>query len=119
MSLAIEIYKFQANSTPPMMNDPMATRENNYNLRNVKALQSSRKQTVKIGTETISYREPQIWNLIPDGLRILETLNKLKKKINKRKCGACPCKMCKAYIQHVGFLKKDCNVFFSQIPSFY
>ena len=83
MSLAIEIYKFQANSTPPIMNDPMASRENNYNLRDVKALQSSRKQTVKFGTETISYRESQIWNLIPNGLRILETLNKLKKKLTK------------------------------------
>ena len=33
-SLAIEIYKFQAGLTPPMMSDLFVTRENNYSLRN-------------------------------------------------------------------------------------
>ena len=71
-----------------------ATRENNYNLRNFQELESSLKRTVKFGTETISYRVPQIWNLIPERLRELETLNKFKKDIKKWKCNACPCKMC-------------------------
>ena len=56
------------------------TRENNYNLKNFQELQSSFKQTVKFRTETISYKGPQIWNLISERLRELETLNKLKKK---------------------------------------
>ena len=77
-SLAIEIYKFQAGLTPPIMSDLFVTRENNYNLRNFQALESY-KRTVKFGTETISYRGPQIWNLIPERLRALETLNKFKK----------------------------------------
>ena len=33
-SLAIEIYKFHAGLTPPIMSDLFAIRENNYNLRN-------------------------------------------------------------------------------------
>ena len=48
----------------------------------------------------ISYREPPMWNLIPEGLRELETLDKFKKEIKKWKCDACPCKMCK----HLGFI---------------
>ena len=75
-SLAIEIYKFQAGLTPPIMSDLFVTRENNYNLRNFQELESSLRRTVKFGTETISYRGPQIWNLIPERLRTLETLNK-------------------------------------------
>ena len=71
-SLAIEIYKFQAGLTPPIMSDLFVTRENNCNLRNFQVLESS----LKFGTETISYRGPQIWNLIPERLRTLETLNK-------------------------------------------
>ena len=64
-SLAIEIYKFQAGLTPPIMSDLFVTRgENNYNLRNFQETESSLKRTVKFGTETISYRGPQIWNLI-------------------------------------------------------
>ena len=58
-SLAIEIYKFQAGLTPPIMSDLFVTRENIYNLRNFQELEYSLKRTVKCGTETISYRGPQ------------------------------------------------------------
>ena len=75
-SLAIEIYKFQAGLTPPIMSDLFVTRENNYNLRNFQELESSLKRTVKFATETISHRGHQIWNLIPETLRALKTLNK-------------------------------------------
>ena len=63
------------------MSDLFVTRENNYNLRNFQELEPS----VKFGTETISYRGPQIWNLILERLRTLETLNKFKKEIKKIK----------------------------------
>ena len=39
-SLAIEIYKFQAALTSPIMSDLFVTRENNYNLRNFQELES-------------------------------------------------------------------------------
>ena len=65
-SLDIEIYKFQAGLIPPTMSDLFVTTENNYNLRNFQALESSHKRTVEFGTETISYRGPKIWNLIND-----------------------------------------------------
>ena len=106
-SLAIEIYKFQASLTQSIMSDLFVTRENNYNLRNFQELESSLRRTVKFGTEIISYRGPQIWNLIPERIRALETLNKFKKEIKTWKCDACPCRMCKTYIQHVGFINQE------------
>ena len=103
-SLAIEIYKFPAGLTPPIMSDLFITRENNYNLINLQELESSLRRTVKFGTETISYRGPQIWNLIPERLRTLETLNKFKKEMKNWKCDECPSRICKMYIQRVGFI---------------
>ena len=103
-SLAIEIYKFRGGLAPPIMSDLFITWENNYDLRNFQELESSLRRTVKFGTETISYRGPQIWNLIPERIRTLETLNKFKKEIKSWKCDACPCRMCKTYIQRVGFI---------------
>ena len=103
-SLAIEIYKFQAGLTPPIMSDLFITRENNYNLRNCQGLEFPLRRTVKFGTESISYRVPQIWNLIPERLRTLETLNRFKEEIKTWKYDACPCRMCKTYIQLVGFI---------------
>ena len=82
-SLAIEIYKFQAGLIPLIISDLFVTRENNYNLRNFQELESSLKRTVKFGTETITYRAPQILNLIPERLRALETLNKFEKEVKK------------------------------------
>ena len=58
------------------MSDLFVTKEDNYNLGDFQELESSLKRTVKFETETISYRGPQIWNLIPERLRASETLNK-------------------------------------------
>ena len=58
------------------MSDLFVTMENIYNLRNFQELESSLKRTAKFGTETISYRVPQIWNLILERSRVLGTLNK-------------------------------------------
>ena len=65
------------------MSDLFVTRENKYNIRNFQQLEFLHKRTAKFGTETISYSGPQIWDLIPQGLRTLATLNKLKKEIKK------------------------------------
>ena len=93
-SLAIEIYRFQTDLTPPIMSDLFVTRESNYNLfKNFQELESSLRRTVKFD------RGPQIWNLIPERL-----LNKFKKGIKSCKCDGCPRRMCKTYIQCVGFI---------------
>ena len=86
------------------MSELFVTREDNYNLRNFQALESSFRRTVKLGTETIYYMGPQIFNLFPERLRALETLNKFKKEMKKWNCDACSCRMCKTYIQRVGFI---------------
>ena len=52
--------------------------------------------------ETISYRGPQLWNLIPNNIKSEPTFE-LFKKIRKWKCEPCPCRMCKTYLQHVGY----------------
>ena len=115
-SLAIETYKFQAGLTPPIMSDLFVTRENNYNLRHFQELESSHKRTVKFGTETISNRGPSIWNLILERLMALETPNKFYKKIKKWKCDACLCRVCKTYIQSVGFINSEQYCIFFRTP---
>ena len=48
-----------------MMNDIFFSRQNIYNLRKFRELLTATKNTVDFGTETITYRSPQLWNLIP------------------------------------------------------
>ena len=37
----------------------------NYNLKHFRKLANTKKNSVKMGLETITYRAPQLWNLVP------------------------------------------------------
>ena len=56
-------------------------RNNNYNLRNFHCLYSTNKRTVKHGTETVTYRGPQIWNLVPEKTKNASSFDIFKKEI--------------------------------------
>ena len=103
-SLAKEIYKFLNGLSPPIMNDAFMIRNNKYNLRNFQCLYSTNKRTVKYGTETVTYRGPQIWNLVPEKTKNASSFDIFKKEIRKWKGEKCPCRICKTYIQHVGLI---------------
>ena len=53
----------------PHMSDLLITRENLCNLRNFQTLYPSNKRTVKFGIETITYRDLQMWKLLPNCLK--------------------------------------------------
>ena len=86
------------------MHDAFMIRNNKYNLRNFQCLYSTNKRTAKYGTETVTYRGPQICNLIPEKTKNASSFEIFKKEIRKWKDEKCPCKMCKTYIQRVGFI---------------
>ena len=65
------------------MSDLFVTMENIYNLRNFQELESSLKRTAKFGTETISYRVPQIWNLILGKIKGIGNIKQML-KANKK-----------------------------------
>ena len=102
--LAIEIYKFQNGLSPPIMNDIFFSRQNICNLQKFQELFTSTKNTVNFATETTSYRCSQLWNLIANNRKLEPTLELFKKKIRKWKREPCPCRMCKTYLQHIGFI---------------
>ena len=60
------------------------------------------------GTKTVTYRGPQIWNLVPEKTQNASSFDLFKKEIGKRKGEKCPCRIYKTYIQHVGFIWKNC-----------
>ena len=86
------------------MNGAFMIRNNNHNLRNFQCLCSTNKRIVKYGTETFTYRGPQIWNLVPEKTKNGCSFDCLKKEIRKWKGEKCPCRICKMYIHHVRFI---------------
>ena len=61
-------------------------------------------RTVSWGTESLSHLGPKIWNSIPLNLKKIQYFRKFKKAIRLWKPEKCPCRMCKTYIQGVGFV---------------
>ena len=102
--LAVETYKFQIGLSLPIMNYIFFSRQNTYNLQKFPELSTSTKNIVEFGTENISHRAPQLWNLITDNIKLEPSLELFKKKIRKWKCEPCPCRMCKTYLQHISFI---------------
>ena len=57
-----------------------------------------------MGLETISYRAPQLWNLVPTEIKDAPFLSTFKEKIKSWYCGNGPFRLCKTYIANVGFV---------------
>ena len=62
----IELFKIKYDLAPPVMDSMLNRRTICYNFRNLQEFQSERKRTVFYGLETISYRAPQLWTILPE-----------------------------------------------------
>ena len=103
-TLLIEVFKIKNELAPPIMDSMFARRENPYNLRNFREFEMERKTTVKYGIESISYRSPQLWELLPEDLKSMSSLSQFKKGVRQWICSDCPCRLCKRFVPNLGFL---------------
>ena len=99
-----EIYKFENDLSPPLIDNMFQVHKINYDLRHFQKIANTKKNSVEMGLETISYRAPQLWNLVPTDIKDALSLLTFKKKIKSWYCDSCPCRLCKAYIASVGFV---------------
>ena len=64
-----------------------------------------RVNSVRHGTEYISFLGPKIWDLLPSDIKLSQSLSIFKRKIKKWVHLQCPCRFFKVYLQHVGFIQ--------------
>ena len=79
--LAIEIFKVKNNLSPGFMNTLFPLSHNPYNLRSNPIFKTEIIRTVTYGSETISFRGPQTWALVPSHIKSSNTLQEFKAKI--------------------------------------
>ena len=101
---AIEIYKALHNLSSVLMSELFQLKDMRYTLRQGKTLVTNNNRTLKHGSEAISNVAPNIWQLIPDEIKNTDSLNVFKRKIKLWIPIECPYKLCKPFIQHLGFL---------------
>ena len=103
--LAIEMFRFYNGLSPPLMSNMFKLKaENSYNLGQVSEFSRPMVKSVYHGTESISYLGPKIWDILPEKLKNIDNLEHFKKEIKTWKPDNCPCRLCKVYIESVGFL---------------
>ena len=102
--LATEMFKAKNNLGPAFMNEIFPVSKNNHNLRIDPDFESTNVHSVYNGTETISFRGPKTWTMVPLEIRNSISLKVFKTKIKRWKPEGCTCRLCKTYIPNLGFL---------------
>ena len=72
--LVIEMYKVKNNLSSTIMSNIFTEINNVHDLRNKREFKSENVRTVLNGTETVSYRGPQIWETLPNSIKTANSL---------------------------------------------
>ena len=103
--LLIEIYKVNKSFSSMLMNKILQFFENPvYELRKVVHLPSRNSRTVFFGTESIINLGAKLWHMVPENIESSESLSVFKSKIKYWTPNHCSCRICKTYIDQVGFI---------------
>ena len=102
--LAVELYKIKNNLSTEIMNRLLEPRNIQYNLRTQTDFAINNVNTVNYGIKSLGFLAPKIWNIVPNEIKISESLKHFKEKINNWIPSGCPCKLCCNYIQQVGYM---------------
>ena len=104
-ALAIEMFKVKHKLCPEITSDIFMERTNyHFNLRNRSDFITPQVNSVYHGTESITYLGPKIWDMVPDSIKEEKSLNSFKESIKLWVPINCPCRLCKVYLDGVGFI---------------
>ena len=103
--LLIEIYKVKKSTSPTIMKEIFQFYENPvYELGSGFHLPSRNSRTVFFGTESITNLGAKLWNMVPENIKSSKSFSVFKSKIKYWTPNHCPCRICKTYIDQVGFI---------------
>ena len=88
-----------------IMNEIFDIIESPYPLRNDLRFKSRNIRTVRYGIETAAFVGSKIWSYMPSELKENMSLNEFSSKIKTWNPENCPCKLCKIYLQRIGYLQ--------------
>ena len=86
------------------MTEIFKERENMYSLRNGNEFEIPKIKTVIFGSDTVRYRGPQLWLSLPQDTKNAKSIQEFRSRIKNWNCDQCSCKICRPFIQNLGFL---------------
>ena len=75
-----------------------------YNLRIRSDFITPQVNSVYHGTESVTYLGPKIWGMAPDSIKEKKSMKSFKESIKLWVPTNCPCRLCKVYLDGVGFI---------------
>ena len=107
--LAILMYKVKHKLCPQPIQDIFIQHSNPQGLRardgdDLEKWLLPKARTVNYGIETLRFRGPVVWNLIPDHIKASKSLESFKSDIGNWKPEGCKCRLCKEYIPDLGYI---------------
>ena len=110
--LGTEIYETVNGLAPTIMNSIFEIKNIESNLRNKNNFKSRRIDSVRCGIDSLTYLGPKIWNIVPEDIKKSKSLNVFKTKIKKWILGDCPCRLCRQFIQNLGYIYLGTDVLY-------
>ena len=98
------MYKVKHNISPAPLQELLKQQRKTCKKRDCACWEIPKVRTVNNGVETIRYRGPVTWNLLPNEIKESKSLTEFKTKIGKWTPQGCTCRLCKQYIPNLGFL---------------
>ena len=102
--LAIELYKVKDGTAPEILNSIFIKNESPKETRHCPYFKSRKINSTYHGSESLSFLGPKIWEIIPEYIKSAPSIESFKQKIKKWEPENCPCRICRDYIQGVGFI---------------
>ena len=103
--LAIEMFKVKMGMSPEIARDVFQQRTiPHHNFRHQSDFRIPFVRTVYYGSESTSCLGPKVWDIVPNEIKQAKSLNSFKEAIKKWRPQNCPCRLCKVYLNGVGFL---------------
>ena len=102
--LATESYKTTHYLNPKFMGEIFVEKNIPYNLRGKSPLSVSVACTDAYGIMTIRYTGHKLWRSLPFEIKESHTLTEFKRNIKKHQVSDCNCRLCKIFINTLGFL---------------
>ena len=100
--LAIELHKIIHGTSTSGLGD-LLSRNNNTQLRSRNEFSIPRVRTEQYGKSSLRYLAPLIWQIIPVDIKNADE-STFKRLIKQWKPEQCPCRLCKNFLENVGFV---------------
>ena len=102
------MFKVYTKTSPEIMQEVSLIKDpGHYFLRNQRDFMIPTVKSVNYGLKSIGFLEPNLWESLPNSLKNKTPIENFKMAIKEWKAESCSCRLCKTYLQNIGYLQQE------------